>query len=86
MWQQTSVHLQPWPKWEEKHLVQDEVEIVVQINGRKRAVITVLADEIKDKDGVIAQAKKSDRIQKYIDNKKIKREIYVQGKLVNLVV
>jgi len=86
-WQlSNSIHIKDWPVWDKQYLIQDEVAIVVQINGKKRDVVLVASDEIKDKDKVITLVKQSDRVQTYLKNKKVKREVYVEGKLVNLVV
>jgi len=81
-----SIHTQPWPAYDEKYLKQDEIEIVIQINGKKRSAIQVGSQDVNDKEKIISLAKKSSKIQAYIKGQTIKREIYIPGKLVNLVV
>jgi leucyl-tRNA synthetase len=83
---ESSIHTQSWPKWEEKYLTQDEVEIVIQVNGKKRDSFMVDAQKTDDKEFIIRSAKQSVRIQPYIKGKKIKNAIYVQSKLINFVV
>ena len=72
--------LQPWPKYDEGKTVDDEIEIVVQINGKVKAKINV--DVTLDKDSVISAAKEElgDRLPE-----NIVKEIYVPGKIVNIV-
>ncbi len=80
----TSIHTADWPKYEEKYLVQDTVNIVVQINGKLRANIEVPADSSEEK--VSEAAKKHEKVAKHLENKKVRKTIYVPGKLVNFVV
>ena len=74
----------PWPKYDEAKLKQDEIQIVVQINGKPRARIMVPADA--DKDGLLAIAKAAAEVKPHIDGKTIVKEIAVPGRLINLVV
>ena len=73
-----------WPKYEEALTRDDEIELVVQVNGKVRDKIKVSAeiseDEAKEK------ALESEKVQKYIEGKEIKKAIYVKGKLISLVV
>ncbi len=74
---------QEWPV--EK--VSEEIRkynIAVQINGKTKSVIEV--DSSLDKDIIVQSIKKDEKIKKYIKNKKVLREIYVKGKIVNFVV
>ena len=75
---------QPWPKYDESKCKDDVIEIVVQVNGRVRARLCVAADI--QKDDAIALAKAEDRIAAEINGKNVVKEIYVPGKLVNIVV
>ncbi|TET39369.1 MAG: leucine--tRNA ligase [Planctomycetota bacterium] len=74
----------PWPKYDEKIAAADEVEIVVQVNGKLRARIQMPAGS--DKDAMIAAAKADAKVVGYIEGKNIVKEIAVPDKLVNLVV
>ena len=75
---------QPWPKYDESKCKDDVIEIVVQVNGKVRARLCVAADI--QKDDAIALAKAEDRIAAEINGKNVVKEIYVSGKLVNIVV
>lgn len=72
-----------WPSYDESKCVDDSVEIVVQINGKIRAKLTVPTD-ISNEDA-IALAKGDEKIAEEISGKNIIKEIYVKGKLVNIV-
>ena len=75
-----------WPKWDEKYLATDSVEIVVQINGKLRAKLTVAKSDIEDQEKVVKLAKKDEKVKKYIASG-IKKTIYVpKAKLLNFVV
>ncbi len=72
-----------WPSFDEAKTVDDTVEIVLQVMGKVRSRITIPVDMPKDE--VIALAKEDEKIKELIDGKQIKKEIYVPGKLVNIV-
>ena len=78
------VSVAPWPDYDEAKTIDQTVEIVVQINGKVRSKMQIAIDEAKDK--VIADAKVAERIPELLEGKTIIKEIYVPGKLVNLVV
>ena len=73
-----------WPTFEEKYLVDDEVEIVLQINGKVRDKLVVSATSTKEEMEAIAMA--SERVQTLIDGKQIVKVICVPKRLVNIVV
>ncbi len=75
---------QAWPKYDESKCKDDVIEIVVQVNGKVRTRLSVAADI--QKDDAIALAKAEDRIAAEINGKNVVKEIYVPGKLVNIVV
>lgn len=72
-----------WPSFDEAKCVDSTVEIVVQINGKIRARLSVPTDIESDK--AIALAKKDEGIVAALEGKNIIKEIYVKGKLVNIV-
>ncbi len=72
-----------WPSFDEAKCVDSTVEIVVQINGKIRARLSVPADI--ESDEAIALAKKDEGIAAALEGKNIIKEIYVKGKLVNIV-
>ncbi len=72
-----------WPEYDEAKTVENSVEIVLQIMGKVRSRITISVDMPKDE--VLALAKADEKIAAAIEGKTIKKEIYVPGKLVNIV-
>ncbi len=72
-----------WPSVDESALVKDSIELVVQVNGKVRAKLTVPANA--DKDSVETLAKDEPNVQKFIEGKTIRKVIVVPGKLVNIV-
>ena len=72
-----------WPTYDEAKCIDETIEIVVQINGKIRAKLNVPAD-IEQADAVAA-AKADEKVQAELDGKNIIKEIYVKGKLVNIV-
>ena len=74
----------PWPTYDEAKCVDAEVEIVAQVNGKVRAKLSVAADI--DAADAIALAKADDKISAEIAGKTIVKELYVKGRLVNIVV
>jgi leucyl-tRNA synthetase len=79
-----SIHLSKWPQYDEKYLKSDQVNIVIQINGKLRSGILVDANITKDE--VLSMAKEDEKVIKWLDGKNVKKEIYVEGKLINFVV
>ena len=73
----------PWPDVDEAALVRDSITIVVQVNGKVRGKLEMPANI--DKDGAIAAAKTDANVQKFLEGATIRKEIYVPGKLVNIV-
>jgi leucyl-tRNA synthetase len=88
LWQQRgheySIHNQKWPQWDEALAKEEEITLVVQVNGKLRDRIVVPASiteaEAKEK------ARESKRVKVHLEGKKIVKTIYVPAKLVNLVV
>ncbi len=74
------VYQQTWPEYDEAKTVEATVEIAVQINGKMRATITIVKDEAKD--AVLAKAKEA--VASKLTGT-IKKEIYVPGRIVNIV-
>jgi leucyl-tRNA synthetase len=72
-----------WPSVDKSALVEDEKLIVVQVNGKVRAKLTVAADI--DKGEIEQLAQSHDNVQQFIADKTIRKVIYVPGRLVNIV-
>lgn len=75
---------QEWPAYDEAKCRESTVEIVVQVNGKLRARVQVAADISKE--DAIAAAKAEEKVAAALEGKNVVKEIYVPGKLVNLVV
>ncbi|RZO87010.1 MAG: leucine--tRNA ligase [Oceanococcus sp.] len=73
-----------WPQVDERALVSDSIALVVQVNGKLRGRIEV--DAAADKDAILAQAKADENVKRHLEGMTLRKEIYVPGKLVNLVV
>lgn len=73
-----------WPTYDEAKTVDDEVEIVLQINGKIRDKLVIPAG--LDKDATQEAAMQSDKVQAAVEGKQIVKIIVVPGKLVNIVV
>lgn len=78
-----SITYAEWPIYDETKLVDDEVEIVVQINGKVRAKLLVAKDASRE--DLEKAALENENVQEHIDGKEIKKLIAVPGKLVNIV-
>ena len=75
-----------WPKWDEKYLTTDTVEVVVQVNGKLRAKLTVNVEDLENEEKIKELALSNDKIKAYTEGG-IKKTIFVKkAKLLNLVV
>ncbi len=74
----------PWPEVDESALEQDEIELVVQVNGKLRGNIRVA--KTAGKDTVEAAAIANEQVQKFIAGQKVKKIVVVPGRLVNVVI
>jgi len=79
-----SIFKEPWPSYKEELTKEEEIELVVQINGKVRAKIMVKRDITKEEATKIVL--EDEKIKKWIQNKKVVKTIFVAGKLINLVV
>ena len=75
-----------WPKWDDKYLVADTVELVVQVNGKLRAKLEVDVDDLEDEKKIIELVKSDKKVQKYLKDGVIKTIFVKKAKLVNIVV
>ncbi|MEK9169339.1 MAG: class I tRNA ligase family protein [Patescibacteria group bacterium] len=79
-----SIHLSSWPKVEGE-IVEEEIILPIQINGKLRETVKVQSSNIKDQKEIEKLALKSEKVKKYIEGKEYK-VIYVQGKIINFIV
>jgi len=84
--EEVSVHKSNWPVYEESKLVSDSLIITVQVNGKLRGQITVSKEQSENEELVLDMAKQLEQVTKYISDQEIKKNIYIKGRTVNLVV
>jgi len=88
LWQQSgreySVHNQPWPRWQEELAQDEEITLVVQVNGKLRDRITVPA--VLSEDEARQRAMASSKVQTHLAGRQVAKVVYVPGRLLNLVV
>ena len=73
-----------WVQYDESKCVENTVEIALQVNGKLKSKLMIPADAAKDE--VLALAKNNEKIKEILADKTIVKEIYVPGKIVNIVV
>ena len=81
---QQSLAYEPWPGVDEQFLVEDTMALPVQVNGRVRATIEVPKN--LDRAEILMRARTEANVSRWVDGKTLRREIYVPGRIVNLVV
>ncbi len=88
LWERTgnaySIHTQDWPEWNEELAKEEEITLVVQVNGKLRDRILVVASITEAE--AIEKARASEKVKNHIEGKTTVKEIFVPGKLVNIVV
>ncbi|TVR02365.1 MAG: leucine--tRNA ligase [Deltaproteobacteria bacterium] len=73
-----------WPEVNERLLEEETIELAVQVNGRLRGTIVVTKDAAKDE--VLAEARTVENVQAHLDGRTVVKEIYVPGRILNLIV
>ncbi len=79
-----TIAFESWPTYDEAALVENTVEIGVQVNGKVKGVVAIAVDETNE--NAIAKAKEVSGVAAAIQGKTIVKEIFVKGKIVNIVV
>ena len=79
-----TIAFESWPEYDEVMCKDDTVEIGVQVNGKVRATVEIAMDE--DKDSALSKARAVEGIARAIEGKSVIKEIYVPGKIINIVV
>src|SRR6185503_12065263 len=80
----TSVLLEPWPEADPSWLTEDEIDLVVQVNGRLRGHVRVAA-EAPESDA-LERARADQRIAAHLEGRSVRKTIYLPGRLLNIVV
>tara|TARA_B100000963_G_scaffold216725_1_gene188976 strand:+ start:793 stop:3327 length:2535 start_codon:yes stop_codon:yes gene_type:complete len=73
-----------WPNYNETILVKDTINVVIQINGKKRGLIKSKPN--LSEENLFEIITKNDKLNKYIERKNIKRKIYIKDKLINIII
>ena len=73
-----------WPVYDDKFLIEDIIQYVVQINGKKRGIIKAERDMLEN--NLIKLIYQQNNLSKYLEKKEIKKKIYIPNKLINIIV
>ena len=73
-----------WPKVQKEFLETDLNKIIIQINGKKREILT--STKSYNENELVEEVKKMQKLQKFFENRKIKKNIYIKNKLINIIV
>jgi len=88
MWQilghDTTIAFEPWPVYDEEAVKEDTVEIGVQVNGKVRGTVSIAVDE--EQASALEKAKELPSVKQFVEGKTVVKEIYVKGKIINIVV
>jgi leucyl-tRNA synthetase len=84
MGESTSVLLEPWPEADPSWLTEEEIDLVVQVNGRLRGHVRVAAGAPEA--DAVSRARADARIATHLEGKSLRKTIYLPGRLLNLVV
>ena len=79
-----TIAYEQWPVYDEEAIKEDAIVIGIQINGKVKGTVEVGVEE--ESDSALAKAKAIPSVQAAIDGKTIVKEIYVKGKIINIVV
>ena len=73
-----------WPKYDISLITEDNINIVIQINGKKRGLIQTIPNITEEK--LLEKIKNDEKMIKYLDQKNIKNKIYIKDKLLNIII
>ena len=73
-----------WPDYDEKLLIEEQINYVIQINGKKRALILGKRDILEN--DLVDIINKEENLKKYLSGKQIKKKIFVPNKLINIII
>lgn len=86
MGEEYSIHKQKWPKIDQSKISSAKVNLAVQINGKVREVLNISPEEASDQNQVEILSKQSPKIQKYLNENKINKIIFVPKKIINFLI
>lgn len=79
-----SVFEAPWPTWDEKLAEEEQIELVIQVNGKVRSRMRVARGITRDQ--ALERALQDEAVQRFVGGKKVRKTIFVEDRLVNLVI
>ncbi len=79
-----SIHNQSWPKYDKKLLKEKIITLVIQVNGKVRDKVEVDANTSEEKAKKLTLER--EKVKRWIEGKKVKKVIFVPGKLINIVI
>ena len=83
--QEFSIHKHQWPKFNPDFIKEKQITLAIQINGKLRATIVIDLKDSKEKDIITKIAKSNEKIKTWLEGKEIINEIFVPGKILNIV-
>ena len=85
MGQKYSIHQQSWPAFDNKYLEDQQILLIVQINGKLRDVLKIAKDIVSNKEAVEEIAKGQQKVKKYLAGARVEKVVYISGKVINFV-
>lgn len=79
-----SIHISTWPKYDESMIIDEEIKIMLQVNGKVRGEIFVGIDESEEE--IKNKVLENEQIKKYLSEQEIKKIIYVKNRIINIVI
>ena len=73
-----------WPSFNENILLEEKINFVIQVNGKKRGILNLKRDI--DEDKILNEIMKNEILLKYVENKTIKKKIFIPNKLINIII
>jgi len=73
-----------WPEADKEYLLDKKVNIVIQINGKKRSILNINKDT--EEKEILIEVNKQKLIDKYLDNNKVVKTIYIKNRLINYII
>jgi leucyl-tRNA synthetase len=82
----SSIHKQSFPIFDNRHLAEDMVQVIIQVNGKVRDTLMIENDIVSEDLVVEKLARESTKVQKFLDGEAVKKVIYIHGKIINFVI
>jgi leucyl-tRNA synthetase len=84
--QEFSIHVSAWPDHDPDLIKEEKITIAIQVNGKLRDQLTIAAQEGGNQEKIEVLARQSERVQRHLADKEVKKVIFVPGKIINFVV